>query len=73
MVGDKDRRRSNTGYVFTIGGKELSLISKLQKFVALSTTEEEYIVAIEASKEMIWLQRFMEHLEKKQENNRFYC
>jgi hypothetical protein len=38
MAGDKDRRRRTTGYVFTIGGKKVSWISKLQKVVALSTT-----------------------------------
>jgi hypothetical protein len=55
MAGDKDSRRSTTWYVFTIGGTTVSWISKLQKFVALSTTEVEYVVATEASKEMIWL------------------
>jgi hypothetical protein len=39
MVGDKDSRRSTTGYVFTIGGMAVSWISKIQKVVALSTTE----------------------------------
>jgi hypothetical protein len=73
MAGDKDSRRSTTGYVFTIGGTTVSWISKLQKVVALSTTEAEYVAATEASKEMIWLQRFMEELGKKQENNRLYC
>jgi hypothetical protein len=73
MAGDKDSRRSTTGYVFTIGGTTISWISKLQKVVALSTTEAEYVVATEASKEMIWLQRFMEELGKKQENSRLYC
>ena len=43
------------GYVFTIGGKAIIWISKLQKVVALSTTEAEYVAATEASKEMIWL------------------
>ena len=33
--------------------------------------EAEYVAATEASKEMIWLQRFMEEL-KKQENSRLY-
>ena len=37
---------------------------------ALSTTEAEYVVSTEDSKEMIWLQRFMEELGKKQENIR---
>jgi hypothetical protein len=45
----------------------------LQKVVALSTTEAEYVVATEASKEIIWLQSFMEELGKKQENSRLYC
>jgi hypothetical protein len=70
MAGDKDSRRSTTGYVFTIGGTVVSWISKLQKVVALSKTEAKYVVATEASKEMIWLQRFMEELGKKQENSR---
>ena len=34
--------------------------------------EAEYVDATEASKEMVWLQRFMEELGKKQENSRLY-
>jgi len=45
MAGDKDSRRSTTGYVFTIGGTTVSCILKLQKVVALSTMEAEYVVA----------------------------
>jgi hypothetical protein len=55
MVGDKDSRRSTARYVFTIGGRTISMILKLQKVVALSTKETEYIATTEASKEMIWL------------------
>jgi hypothetical protein len=73
MAGDKDSRRSTTGYVFTISGTTVSWISKLQKVVALSTIEAEYVVSIEDSKEVIWLQRFMEEFKKKQENGRLYC
>jgi hypothetical protein len=65
MEGDKDSRRSTIGYAFIVGGTTIIWILKLQKVVALSTTEEEYVVATEASKEMIWLQRFMEELGKK--------
>jgi hypothetical protein len=72
MAGDKDNRRSTTRYVLTIGGTTVSWISKLQKVVALSTTEAEYVATTEASKEMIWLQRFMEELRKKQENSKLY-
>jgi hypothetical protein len=70
MAGDKDSRRSTTGYVFTIGGTTVSWISKLPMVVALSKIEADYVAATEASKEMIWLQRFMEELGKKQENSR---
>jgi hypothetical protein len=50
MAGDKDSRRSTTGYVFTVGGTIVSWILKLQKVVALSTTEVEYVATTEASK-----------------------
>jgi hypothetical protein len=50
MAGDKDNRRSTIGYVFTIGGMGISWVSKLQKVVALSTTEAYYVVATKASK-----------------------
>ena len=73
MSGDKDSRRSTTGYVFIVGGTAVSWISKLQRVVALSTTKAEYVAITEASKEMIWLQTFMEELGKKQEDNRLYC
>ena len=73
MVGDKDNRRSTTGYVFTVGGTTISWILKLQKVFSLSTSEAKDVAATEASKEMIWLQRFMEELGKKQENSRLYC
>jgi hypothetical protein len=73
MEGDKYSRRSTIGYVFTIVRTTVSWISKLQKVVSLSTMESEYVVATKASKEMIWLHRFMEELGKKQENSRLYC
>jgi hypothetical protein len=50
MEGDKDSRMSTTEYVFTVGGTIVRWISKLRKVGALSTNEEEYVVATEASK-----------------------
>ena len=41
-------------------------MSMLQKKVALSMTEDEYVVVIEACKELIWLKNFMEELVKEQ-------
>ncbi|KAG8496232.1 hypothetical protein CXB51_009224 [Gossypium anomalum] len=45
-----DRRRSLTGYVFTIRGCAISWKATLQTTVALSTTEAEYMVITEACK-----------------------
>ena len=72
MAGDRDKKRSTTGYVFTVGGTIVSCVSKLKSVVALSTTEAKYVVATKASKEMIWLQRFLDELGKKQELGRLY-
>ena len=55
MDGDKESKRSTTGYVFIVGGTTVSWISKMQQVVALSTTKVEYVAATEDSKEMIWL------------------
>ena len=46
-----DIRRSTIGYVYTLGGTAVSWSSQLQKIVALSTTEAEYITITEASKD----------------------
>ena len=72
MEGVKGNGRRTIGYIFTIGGTTMSWILKLKKVVSLSTMKEEYVATTEASKEMIWLQRFMEELGKKQENSRMY-
>jgi hypothetical protein len=48
----------------------MSCIYQLQNLVSLSTMEEEYVVAIEVEKEMLWLQIFMEEL-RKQHNRSF--
>ena len=56
-AGDIDRRRSTSGYVFTMFGGAISWMSKRQPVVALSTTEAEYMAATHACKEAIWLKR----------------
>ena len=62
MAGDLDNRKSTTGYLFTFSGGVISWQSKLQKCVALSTTEAEYIAATEVGKEMVWLKLFLQEL-----------
>ena len=72
MAGEKGNRRRTTRYVFTVGGKTISWVSKLQSVVVLSTTEAEYVAITEASKEMILLQRFLDELGKKKELGGLY-
>ena len=64
---DIDTRMSTKRYVFTIGGTTVSWISRLQKVNALSTTEADYVDATEATKEMIWIQCFLEELGHKKD------
>ena len=47
---DLDKRRSLTGYVFTVGGCAMSWRATLQPVVAQSTTEAEYMAIAEACK-----------------------
>ena len=52
-VGDVDNRRSTSDYLITFLGGVVSWQSRLQKCVALSTTEAEYIAAAEACKKLL--------------------
>jgi hypothetical protein len=52
---DLDKRRSLTGYVFTVGGCAVSWRATLQDVPAQSTTEAEYMAISEACKEAVWL------------------
>ena len=72
-AGDLDKRRSTTGYVFTLAGGPISWKSTLQSTVALSTTEAEYMAVTEAVKEAIWLQGMAKTLGLVQEHINVYC
>ena len=73
FAGDLDKRKSTTGYVFTLAGGAVSWVSKLQTVVALSTTEAEYMAATQACKESVWIQRLLEELGHKQEKITLFC
>jgi len=66
-AGDRDTRRSTTGYVFMLGGGCISWASKLQPTVALSSAEAEYMAMAAAVQEAIYLRRLLEDLGFKQE------
>ena len=71
--GDIDSTKSTTGYVYTFGGTAICWVSKLQKIVSLSSCEAEYVAVTEATKEMIWLQSFLEELGHDQGKGVLYC
>lgn len=73
FAGDLDKSKSTTGYVYTLAGGAVSWMSKLQRVVALSTTEAEYMAATQACKESIWIQRLLEELGHKQEKIVLFC
>ena len=63
-MGDVDSRKSTTAYIFTLESGAMSWVSRLQKVVALSMTESEYVATTEAYKELKWLHGFMKELAR---------
>ena len=51
----------------------MSWLSKLQKCVALSTTKAGFITATEASKELLWLKKFVSELGFDQDKYVLFC
>lgn len=64
--GDVDSSRSTSGYVFISNAGAIGWSSKLQKMVALSTTESEYIGLSLAGQHLMWLRTFFEELGHEQ-------
>lgn len=60
--GDYPTRRSTTGYLFTFNNTAISWSSKLQKTVALSSYEAEYMALKETIKEYTWLKLLLNQL-----------
>lgn len=61
-AGNRDTRRSTSGFVFTLGSGPISWQSKRQPTVALSTCEAKYTGQTQAAKEAIWLRGLLTQL-----------
>jgi hypothetical protein len=68
-AGDLDDRKSTSGYVFKLGSEVVSLSSKKQPIVTLSTTEAESIVAASYACQGIWLRNILKHLNISQKSS----
>lgn len=55
FVGDREDRKSTSGYVFILCGGAISWRARKQQLVAFSTVEAEYIGASDAAKESFWI------------------
>ena len=58
-AGCPDTGRSTSGYVIKMGTGAISWSSRLQSIVALSTTEAEFVAAVSAGQEMLWLRNLL--------------
>nr|GEW60701.1 retrotransposon protein, putative, Ty1-copia subclass [Tanacetum cinerariifolium] len=56
---DADDFKSQTGYVFVLNGGDVDWKSAKQSIFATSPAEVEYIVAFDASKEAVWVRKFI--------------
>ncbi|KAL5510919.1 hypothetical protein ACEPAG_4676 [Sanghuangporus baumii] len=58
----QEDRQAISGNAFLINGGAVSWYSKTQEFVSLSTIELEYIAAVHAAKEAIWLKQLISQI-----------
>jgi len=61
-AGDKQNRKSTSGYTFFIGGNPVSSSSRKQQTVSLSSVEAEYIALSAATQEAMWLRSMLTEL-----------
>jgi Reverse transcriptase (RNA-dependent DNA polymerase) len=68
-ANDVETRRSTTGYVCMLNGAVVSVGSKLQATVALSSTEAEYMALCAATQDVVYMRRLLEELGVKQKGS----
>lgn len=65
-ASDVDKRRSCTGFLFTLSGGAITWMSKRQATVALSTTEAEYMALSATTQEALWLKQLYTELNNEE-------
>ncbi|GJV32620.1 putative RNA-directed DNA polymerase [Tanacetum coccineum] len=73
LAGNKDNMKYTSEYLITFAGGAVLWQSRLQKCVALSTTEAKYVAAMKACKELLWLKRFLQEFGFKQQRYVVLC
>ncbi|XP_064475714.1 uncharacterized protein LOC135389610 [Ornithodoros turicata] len=58
-AGNLSDRKSTSGYFIQLGGSPIAWSTKKRLTVALSSTEVEYVSAVYASQEVVWLQELL--------------
>lgn len=61
-AADNETRKSTSGFVVTLGNSPISWGSRLQKSVAQSTTEAEYVAIAECTKDVLWYIQLLKDL-----------
>ena len=61
-AGSAIDRKNTSGCCFSMGSCVISWFSRKQSYVALSTTEAEYVTAYSASCEAVWLRKLLSDL-----------
>lgn len=61
-VSDVDKRRSCTGFLFTLSGGAITWMSKRQATIALPTAEAEYMALSATIQEALWLRQLYKEL-----------
>ncbi|GKE07781.1 hypothetical protein Tco_1411332 [Tanacetum coccineum] len=59
---DKDDTKSQSGYVFVLNGGAVDWNSAKQSTIAMSSIEVEYIVVTKASREVVWMRKFIDEI-----------
>jgi len=62
FAGDRDKRRSVSGYIIFLAGAPIIWRSKSQRSVTLSSTEAEYVAVSEVCAEIMFVKQVMEFL-----------